>query len=171
MSKTYRFKLTDKVMDAITGFAKVHELDDRKDYKEAWEKWIEENCEMLSIERRRLTDIGYDGNIDDKMYKAGRYYFRIKLMTKTEPKERKAYIPMEHDVIEAMDEHIKSNAKTEGYTPATGYDQFCTLKKDIIANAIANIMANGGATQPREIASKFKKTYKNRYFIYSKSRL
>jgi len=171
MTKTYRFKLTDQVMDAITGFAKVHEHDHRKDYKEAWAAWTEENYEMLSTEHRRLADLGYDGDIDDKMYKAGRYYFRTKNLTKTKPKERRAYVQTDQELIEAMDGHIKANAKQDGYTPATGYDEFCLAHKPLLAEAIANLLASEGAVPAQQVAAKIKKTYKNRYFLYSKSAL
>jgi len=168
MTKTFRFKLTEQVMDAITGFAKVHEHDHRKDYKEAWSAWIEENYEMLSAERRRLADLGYEGDIDDKMYKAGRYYFRTKKMTKTKPKERRAYVQTDQELIEAMDDHIKKNAKTAGYTPATGYDTFCAANKALLTTAITGLLAGGSTVKATDIAAKIKKTYKTRYFLYSK---
>lgn len=169
MSKIYRFKFTDEIMDSITGFAKVHEHDHRKDYKVSWETWLDENYEILSAERRRLADIGYTGDIDDKMYKAGRYYFRTKRLTKTEPKERRAYIQMDQEVVEAMDSHIKVSAKATNYKPASGYDEFCRLNVMLLIKAVADICSASHIDNPKIVAAKFKKTYKNRYFIYSKS--
>ena len=169
MSKTYRFQFTDEVMESITGFAKVHEHDHRKDYKKAWNIWIEDNYEMLSAERRRLTDIGYTGNIDDKMYKAGRYYFRTKITTKIEPKERSAYIQMAPELVEAMDTHIKASAKFDNYTPASGYNEFCNSNIMLLKKTIYDICSANNSIDSKKMSEKIKKTYKNRYFLYKKS--
>ena len=42
-SKIFRFNLSDDIMQRITQFAKIHQYDDRKNYKEAWNTWIEDN--------------------------------------------------------------------------------------------------------------------------------
>ena len=74
----YRYKFTDEVNSAITSFAKIHQFDNRHDYKEAWQEWVEENQELIDNETKRLKELGYEKDIGDKMFKAGRYYFRKK---------------------------------------------------------------------------------------------
>ena len=74
----FRFDFAPNVVSKISEFAKLHMDDHRKEYKKAWEPWCEENKEMIAEEIRRLKQTGYDGDITDKMYKAGRYYFRKK---------------------------------------------------------------------------------------------
>ena len=81
-------------------------------YKEAWEVWYENHTEMIQDERQRLEDNGYIGDINEKMFKAGRYYFRKKTEKEAENnKKRRNYISMDSEVLEAMDRHIRGNIK------------------------------------------------------------
>jgi hypothetical protein len=72
-------------MADLSEFSKVHQFDDRHTYKKEWMKWSQrENiAEAIEIEKRRLEENGYNGDIDDKMFKAGRYYFRKKNIAAT----------------------------------------------------------------------------------------
>jgi hypothetical protein len=182
-----RFNFTDEVMDIITQFAKIHKFDDRHTYRENWDKWFEENNSILLKEIQRLTENGYDGDVKDKMYKAGRYYFRKKNnnaqtdSTKKESTIRKEstikkessimkrnYISMDKIVIEEMDKHIRAGVmRKEDYTPANGYSEFCKLhdKLLVIEKKRINLECN---IENEKILDKFKKTYKNRYFILTR---
>jgi hypothetical protein len=62
----YRFKFTDDFTSELNKFSKIHQYDHRKDFKEAWEIWIEDNEGLVNEEVRRLTNIGYDGDILEK---------------------------------------------------------------------------------------------------------
>jgi hypothetical protein len=77
-NKIFRYKLSDNIMELITQFAKIHQYDDRHTYKEAWEKYVNENREITDREISRLAELKYKGDVMDKMFKAGRYYFRTK---------------------------------------------------------------------------------------------
>ena len=66
----YRYKFTDDFTSELFMFSKIHQYDHRKDFKEAWEIWMEENDEIVNDEVRRLTNLGYDGDITDKMFKS-----------------------------------------------------------------------------------------------------
>ena len=87
-NKIFRYKLSDEIMTCISQFAKIHELDDRHTYKEAWTLWLAENEDEVEREIQRLQQLDYRGDILDKMFKAGRYYFREKLPKKS-PAEKK----------------------------------------------------------------------------------
>ena len=91
----YRYKLSIEVMDEITTFSKVHQYDDRHTYKEAWNRWKDDHDDFISAEAERLRRLGYVGSVEDKMYKAGRYYFRKKKHNKaeseTKPSPSRAY--------------------------------------------------------------------------------
>jgi hypothetical protein len=78
--KTYRFEFSKDFIDELSRFSKVHQFDERRTYKEAWQKWKSnpEISDVISGEIRRLNENGYKGNIEDKMFKSGRYYFRKK---------------------------------------------------------------------------------------------
>ena len=78
--KTYRHEFGKEFMANLSCFSKVHQYDDRHAYKSEWTKWTqqEEIAQEIDIEKRRLQENGYKGDIEDKMFKAGRYYFRKK---------------------------------------------------------------------------------------------
>ena len=168
-TQVYRFKFTPEIMGMLTQFAKLHRFDDRKTYKEAWEAWTIENQEALEDEERRLRELKYEGDINDKMYKAARYYFRKKTTNKKEPKNRRQYISVSGELLDAMDEHIETNSRKDDYTPASGYDSFCQETVDLLKIEIKNICEDSNISG-KELADKIKKTYKNRYFIYTKRR-
>ena len=166
-SSVYRYKLSENIMSAITDFSKIHQYDDRKDYKEAWEMWYDNN-DLIDAEVRRLEELGYDGDIKGKMYKAGRYYFRKKNMNETvEPKERRVYVSMNSDVLEQMDNHIMSKLKSVDYSPAQGYSAFCQSNTRLLREEIIRLLETG--LTEKDIIGKIKKTYKNRYFMITRN--
>ena len=163
--RVYRFKFSDAITHNINSFAKLHQYDDRNTYKEAWKDWIETNEDEIRRETDRLTQLGYDGDVVTKMYKSGRYYFRTKSTDETDPRRRRAYVSTTSDLIESMDAHIKMHHSDPDYTPARGYDDFCKNYKLELVSEITYLKENG-ITDEKEIASKIKKTYKNRYFQF-----
>lgn len=164
----YRYNFDDSVMEQLTTFAKIHQYDERKVYKEAWKEWLEENEDMVSKETERLTSLGYEGDVISKMYKAARYYFRKKPQVKADPKKRRKYISMDQDLIINMDQHIIRNMLNKEYTPSNGYSEFCKFHTDLIKQEINRMIELNISTD--EISHKFKKTYKNRYFIISRNK-
>jgi hypothetical protein len=78
--RVLRFEFSNTLIDALKAFTTVHQYDDRKTYKEAWTAWLahDEIATMLKTEVERLTNLGYKGDVADKLYKSGRYYFRQK---------------------------------------------------------------------------------------------
>ena len=193
IKKTYRFEFTSEVMDLIKHFAIVHQYDERKMYKEQWNNWYNENKEEMEREIRRMNEIGYVGDVKDKMFKAGRYYFRKKNIKnkaqaqqaqaqqaqaqqaqaqQAQPKDKKKsrnYVTMLEATLTAMDEHIKTAlAKEAEFKPSAGYSDFCEnnvliLRIEIQRMVVDNIM------DKKDIAEKIKKTYKNRYFMLTRN--
>ena len=164
----FRFKFTDAVALQITNFSKVHQYDDRHEYKKNWEEWLEENKELVSNEERRLIGLGYDKCVKDKMFKAGRYYFRKKGFAIAVSVKRRVYISISHAILEAMVAHISNHINDINYTPANGYDCFCETHTNELTIEIQNIIKQHSISVT-DLASKIKKTYKNRYFIISRS--
>ena len=97
----YRFKFTEDFMAELYKFAKIHQYEHSKDFKEAWTKWTDENDEIITNETQRLLSLGYkdEANIDDKMFKSARYYFRKKSPVKPEPKQRRQYISVDPELL------------------------------------------------------------------------
>lgn len=160
----YRYKFTDDFTNELYKFSKIHQYDHRKDFKEAWSKWIEEQEDIVNTEIRRLSNLGYDGDILDKMFKSARYYFRKKSTEKKEPAKRRDYKGLRKDLLAAMDNHLKSNINETDFKPSNGFDAFCKENIALLQEEV-NELCKCGFTNATEIKNKIKKTYKNRYFI------
>ena len=162
----YRFKFTEEFMEELHNFSKVHQYDHRKDFKEAWVKWADNNEDIISKEVDRLKTLGYpnDDIIDDKMFKSARYYFRKKSSVRPEPKQRRQYIVVDHELLDKMDLHIISNIYNEDYKPKTAFIMFCKEYKVVLQQTILT-MGEKGVFDAKLIEDKIKKTYKNRYFM------
>ena len=159
----YRYKFTDEIVEMLSIFAKTHQYDDRHAYKKAWGIWYEDNLEVLEKEIRRIINLGYDGNVADKMFKAGRYYFRKKSPISTKPQTRRKYITFSSAVLDAMDRHIINNMNEPDYSPASGYSNFCENNIPVLKEEINSICSKHTITK-EDMTLKIKKTYKNRYF-------
>ena len=187
-NKIFRFKLSDEIMLLITQFAKMHQYDDRHAYKEAWEDWSIVQQDVLEREVLRLEQIGYKGDVLDKMFKAGRYYFREKKQVvevganevgandtndtnevgaKITDKKKRNYIVMNPEVILAMDQHLNNAMKQPDFKPAKDFVQFCEQNLEMLRREITCLKEQD--IEGDQIAAKIKKTYKNRYFNLSKA--
>ena len=159
----FRYKFTDDFMAELNRFAKIHQYDERKDFKEAWSQWLNDYEDEVGQEVRRLVGLGYEGNIIDKMFKSARYYFRKKSAVKSEPKQRREYVSLDKKVLESMDIHIETNMDDEDYQPKSGFVDFCKENEEMLKETIQQMLAKG--LQGEDIQDKIKKTYKNRYFM------
>lgn len=178
-TRVLRFEFSDALTDHLTAFAKLHQYDDRKTYKEAWAEWMAnaEIAALFNADAARLKCLGYNGDIADKLYKSGRYYFREKkananansvCKNNANVEKSRKYIMLGRELLTAMDEHIERGLRQEdAYTPAKGFVAFCQLNIDSYHSEVARlseVMPTGDA-----VINKMKKTYKNRYFILVKS--
>ena len=195
----FRFDFAPNVVSKISEFAKLHIDEDRKEYKKAWEPWCEENKEMIAEEIRRLKQTGYDGDITDKMYKAGRYYFRKK--SKKAKKEqgeqasagqaaaagqagganvevpkgkgngngKRMYIAVKSETLAYIDRHIKEHINDNDFSPKTGYDKFLKTSAEIVRSESEHLKRKFEMSDS-DIKTKVKKTYKNRYYIITRTR-
>ena len=163
----FRFKFREDFMIELSNFSKIHQYDSRKDFKESWKIWVQDNEELVNEEIRYLVNIGYNGDINDKMFKSARYYFRKKGTEKKEPKQRRDYVNISKKVLDSMDEHIRQNLDNDDILkPSIGFERYCLNNIEILKEEIKELCATG-LTDSNEIQNKFKKTYKNRYFINS----
>ena len=163
-STIFRFKFTENFMEELSNFSKIHQYDHRKDFKEAWVKWTDENSDLVAKEVERLLALGYPNEediVDDKMFKSARYYFRKKSSVKAEPKQRRQYIGVDHELLETMDRHITNNIHNDDYKPKTAFVMFCKENEDVLKQSIIKM----SISDSKMIQDKIKKTYKNRYFM------
>ncbi len=187
-----RFKFDSNFIAELTNFAKIHQYDNREDYKEAWTEWCENNSDIVSRETNRLQQLGYTGDVNDKMYKSSRYYFRTKSLAPCTPIKRRKYMSIGADMLETIDAHIIKYLTSVGTdkkcTPAGGFTLFQENYQELIQKTVDMLTGNdkeedgehgenggedggedGGeklAMLPKKDAEqKIKKTYKNRYFV------
>jgi len=166
----YRYKFTEEFMEELYKFSKIHQYDDRKDFKEAWKNWTEDNNEIIDVEMRRLLNLGYEGDVLNKMFKSARYYFRKKSEEKKEAKQRRQYISVNKELLDAIDNHIEKKIFDADYQPKTGFIQFCKDNENILKESIVKIFEQG-IKDSQLIEDKIKKTYKNRYFILTNKKI
>ena len=177
--RVLRFEFSTALIEHVTAFANLHRYDDRKTYKEAWTAWLahDEIATLFKNELTRLSALGYNGDVADKLFKSGRYYFRTKeptvpstqrLGTRSALAPPRKYVLLNHQLLDAMDDHIECGLRRDAnaYTPASGFAEFCKLNLDSYISEVtrlSEIMSTGEA-----VHDKLKKTYKNRYFMMSK---
>jgi len=161
-SKIFRYKLSDTIMASITQFAHIHQFDDRHQYKEAWTHWLTDNQAAVQYEITRLQQLDYTGDIVDKMFKAGRYYFRGKAVKETQKtKNKREYIVMHPVMIQTMDIHLRGLMAQPNFKPALAYNLFCEQHPELVQ---AEIRRLADTISGEKMSAKLKKTYKNRYF-------
>jgi hypothetical protein len=173
-TKIFRYKLSDDILSSITQFAKIHQLDDRHTYKEAWTRWLAQEEDSVEREVSRLQQLNYQGDVVDKMFKAGRYYFREKDQIQANAKandtdlkkHRREYIVMDQALLQSMDTHLRGLIANKDFTPALAYKQFCLAHSTTIHKEKDRLTAQHITGE--KIEEKVKKTYKNRYFILQK---
>jgi hypothetical protein len=162
----YRYKFSNLFIEELFRFSKIHEYDDRKTFKEEWTTWTEENDDLIQVEIRRLQQLGYDGDILNKMFKSARYYFRKKNPKKKAQVKRRTYIGLQKEMIEAMDDYINLNVSVK---PSESFAGFCKSHEDLLKKQVVEL-CKCNIKDPEEIREKVKKTYKNRYFIKTKNK-
>lgn len=146
MSKpVYRFKFSSEMQNFINNFAQRNKYLDRVEYKETWFKFLEINKELIDKENERLIALGYKGNIKEKMFKSGRYYFKNKSSEKTIPKKRKQYKQISNDTKQIVFDHVYKSQQ-ERLKPADAFSEFIKIYPQFDKD------------------NQIKKCYKNRYF-------
>ena len=171
----YRYQLGEELNQELSRFAKNHQYDHRKDFKNAWNQWREENDELFQIEIKKHEELGYQGEIEDKIFKSARYYFRKKLIAtekkapaipEKEKKTTNSYINVNKELLEIMDEYLKKNIQLK---PAKSFTNFCDENQETIEKEIEFLYNVKNIKTHDEIKGKIKKTYKNRYYKIRKT--
>ena len=167
MSKTLRFNISTEMSGILTDFHTKNKDSDRKQYREAWNLFIDEHSELISKEERDLVSAGFRGDIEQKLFTSVKYYLSKKTGDKIEPKERRQYVHICKNILLAMNEHIDEKKNEDGYTPAKGFEDFSQKYESEIRIETERLRTTSELTI-KQIEFKIKKTYKNRYFILTK---
>ena len=70
----FDLKFSQDINLILQRFASIHHGDDLEEFKEAWER-IETYRTVIDIETMRLNEIGFDGDVENKMFISARYYY------------------------------------------------------------------------------------------------
>ena len=175
-ARVLRFEFSDPIIERLNDFVIVHNYDDRKTYKEAWMKWLahDEIAALIRTEVARLIALGYTGDVVDKLFKSGRYYFRQKTVgfqgtacpKPVGAQAPRKYVLLNRQLLDAMDDHIERGLRqnVHVYTPASGFADFCkTWDNDSYRREVMRLSELMPA-----VHEKLKKTYKNRYFMMTR---
>lgn len=171
----FRYQFTDVLMHHLREFSLIHQFDDNQSFQEAWKEWVKENECMVNVEVERMKEMGYKGNVMDKMYKSARYYYKNKtsIVKRNSPsnfykspslienrQKRKTYVGVPSSLLVAMDAHMPSHLALK---PQASFIHFCKRNEPLVKNAIF-VLLDTKHMALDEIAGKIKKTFKNRYF-------
>ena len=165
--KTYRYKFSKGFLETLKEFTRIHKFDEAKVFKENFNEWKDENKEVISREVLYMKNMGYEGDVIEKMYKSARYYFKCKSNEKVKPKKRRQYIGIDIVLKDKMDEFIQNKLSEKGECPkpADAYTEFIenSNNKLILANEKTRLISFG--LEEEGVNKKFMKTFKNRYFL------
>lgn len=165
--KTFRFKFSDEIMSEISAFARVHRYDTKDDFKDAWTQWTADNAMLISSEQERLTAMGFDGDLNKKMYVSARYYFKNKSDVDEAPKKRRKYVTIDKSFIRLIDTYISTsiqNGDESIYKPANCFQDFIQENEEQ-TTVLVRKLATDDNLENADIIAKIKKTFKNRYFV------
>lgn len=187
--KVHRFDFSEKMTEELESFTNLHQYDDRKTFKDAWKEWITEQPvqDRIQEEKDRLQNLGFKGDILDKMFKSVRYYHLKKNTNNNNNQEpnnnnnqetnnnnknksrfSKPFLQtIDTFILEEIQKSIlntnKNPTKIVTLQQANVYLQYCKTQQSDIYQELVLLKHAYGSINP-EIENKLKKTFKNRFF-------
>ena len=177
---TYRYNFSPNFICMLKEFSSKHTSDDLKTYRNEWARWCEENSIAIDNEIRILIENGFKGNIQDKMFKSGRFYFRNNnknkeqeeeeeeeeeennidnnIIKRDETKNKSTHLPK--TFIKTIDNHIERTS----LKPKMCFSEYCRLYKEELKTAIEFLCEMG--YDENTISNKIKKTFNNRFYLF-----
>ena len=167
MASVLRHKTNPELSEKLAIFARQNKYFSLDIYKENWDKWYNENTELILEEERRLLENNYKGNVKQKLFTSARYYYSKKTFEKKQPAKRRKYCSIGKTLINAMDNHIDLHINNDLFCPSKGYEDFCVENKELFQNETNKLLQT--IKNKKDIFDRIKKTYKNRYYLISKN--
>jgi hypothetical protein len=179
--KKYRIIFGQEIKDNIAYFADVHRYDKIKDFREAWDEFVDEHSELFQSEylfqSRKNDELSYREMLQ-KLFTSARYYHR---KTKTKTKDNKAcgirdesetksetnkgdgsrgcYKMASKELTLCMDEFITHESKVGREKPSAAWTWFMGVHQETLEREIERWSMNDD-----EAWAKMKKTFKNRFY-------
>jgi len=167
---TYRFKFNKDFLNTIREFSKIHSQDCGEDFLEAFQVWKRFNYEAIHKEEKRIVDLGFKGDIEEKIYKSARYYFKNKKskpITETHTYLKTNYIPRNKAFFSLLETYIKNNSSVK---PSILYKRFINETDSEISSGILNELTRLKNYQldQNDSNKKIKKAFNNAYYKVKK---
>jgi hypothetical protein len=188
-------KFSQTIKNLLHEFAETHKNDERKTFKQEWQKWMNQDDikQELEIEIIQMYKNGFKGDVLNKMFTSARYYFRKKCQKKEKdpeedilsesksieikPKSKEILLMMDTHIREQIMNHIKdmninnnikSNIKSIHILPSSSFVDFCNKEKNYIANILRETIGieNMNKENVIQFVEKMKKIYKNRFYNF-----
>lgn len=169
-NNVFRFKFDDQLSTIMQEFARIHKHDSRVDFKENFEEWYNSNEESIAREQRRLTEIGFNDDIKNKVFRSIKYYYvkRTPNENTTSQKIRPdKYVQHSREFANISISYINDKCIPESKSPHKSYIDFIQDHEDDINLEINRLMENNNLSND-DAKSKIKKTFKNHYFQLNK---
>lgn len=164
----YRFKFSSEIVNMLKEFSQNNKDKTRNEFNKEWKLWTESNKKIIVEEIIRIQDLGYDGDIIKKMYNSCRYYYSKKeTLVGNKEKTRRVYVKFDKHILASIDKHILDNIEHDDYKPSIGYNEYYEKFNDEIIETVNKLTKETNLSND-EVLMKYKKTYKNRYYIISK---
>lgn len=164
----FRYKFSPEFLILLKQFTQEHYTEEPLLYKLSWNNWIKINKEMYLKESLRLKNLGYKGDIEMKMYKSTRYYYKNKVnLEPTKKKDkRKDYIKLNKKFLNLIINHLKSIDNVVDKHPKKLYEMFINDDKYQSYISIERRRLFEEGLDHIEITKKMKKTYKNKLYNF-----
>ncbi len=166
---TFRFKFTRNILNSIKEFSKIHSEDNCDEFLEAFNDWKSLNNELIKTEEQRIINLGFKGNIEEKIYRSSRYYFKnkkndtCKLLEKT---AKTSYIPRNNKFFTMMVNYINQRPIKASLL----FKQFINDSDEVISSEIKKEFCRLRSFELTEdkCLQKIKKGFNNAYYKIKK---
>ena len=167
-TSTFRYNFSDNFVKNLIVFAKNNKNTDFDLFNQNYQEWLDLNKDLVKQEELLLKNLGYVGNINDKIFKSARYYFNNKSFDK-KVKKRKKYTKFNKSFLKIMDQQIIINIQNN-IKPELAFNLFIEnpVNSRIISNEFENLSFD---INKFDADLKLKKTFKNRYYTNKKKLL
>lgn len=176
---TFRFKFKKELLNNIREFSKLHSNDDCDEFIYEFKIWVRNNKQLINYETIRLGNLGFKGDIEKKIYKSARYYFKnkskkqytIQINTITNnniTSKTTTYIPRNKSFFKTLETYISNNP----IKASVLYKKFINETEPLIQREIYSekIRLSNYQLSETEILKKIQKAFNNAYNKIKKQR-
>ena len=178
--KIFRYKFSNDINEMLSNFGRLYSYADDEDFDKYWNEFLVSNNELICQEYERLKEQGYNGNINDKLYKSVKYYW-IKIhkldnnkynnqqeyqnnnSVKSERKNE-TYITISVELLNKINNYIDETL-INNVSPNQSFNNFCKTYDEDIKNEVNKIKEKYNIHNKDICKEKIKKCYKNKYYL------